>query len=198
MDIVDSVRGVYPFETFLTRWCGSETIRELRKGNVAQFLAWALFSTRVEDLLPRDYVMLHRMVEMVDRRFELHLEEGLNPEARTLRMTLEPLQVIHRPLCMYVFTAVMPRLLGNACLRLQGFTRHELNDTAYWYRAGRECTCGHCMRRFFFGGGGCGGTDRLQRAQHAHYYYYYFFNHIHPHTHSQGPPRSCRSSSSTA
>lgn len=140
MDIVDSVRGVYPFETFLTRWCGSETIQELKKGNVAQFLAWALFSKRVEDLLPRDYVLLHRMVEMVDRRFELGLEEGLNPEARTLRMTLEPLQVIHRPLFMYLFTTVFPRVFGNACLRLQGFTRLEHNETVYWYRPGRECT----------------------------------------------------------
>lgn len=140
MDIVDSVRGVYPFETFLTRWCGSETIQELRKGNVAQFLAWALFSKRVEDLLPRDYVLLHRMVDMVDRRFELGLDEGLNPEARTLRMTLEPLQVIHRPLFMYIFTTVMPRVFGNACLRLQGFTRLEHNGTVYWYRPGRECT----------------------------------------------------------
>ena len=54
MDIVDSVRGVYPFETFLTRWCGSATLSELKRGNVAQFLAWALLSQGVEDLLPRD------------------------------------------------------------------------------------------------------------------------------------------------
>jgi len=138
MDIVDSVRGVYPFETFLTRWCGSATLSELKRGNVAQFLAWALLSQGVEDLLPRDYTMIMRMVDMIDQRYTLNLEQGLNTDVRTLRMTLEPLEVIHRPLCVYLGVTVIPRLFGNCVLRLQGFERLEHQGLVYWYRPSRE------------------------------------------------------------
>jgi len=138
MDIVDSVRGVYPFETFLTRWCGSATLGELKRGNVAQFLAWALLSESVESLLPKDFTMIMRMVDMVDKRFELHLEHGLNTDVRTLRMTLEPLEVIHRPLCVYLCVTYVPRFFGNCVLRLQGFERLEHEGLIYWYRPSRE------------------------------------------------------------
>ena len=138
MDIVDSVRGVYPFETFLTRWCGSATLGELKRGNVAQFLAWALLSESVESLLPKDFTMIMRMVDMVDKRFDLHLEHGLNTDVRTLRMTLEPLEVIHRPLCVYLCVTYVPRFFGNCVLRLQSFERLEHEGLVYWYRPSRE------------------------------------------------------------
>lgn len=138
MDIVDSVRGVYPFETFLTRWCGSATLEELKRGNVAQFLAWALLSESVESLLPKDFTMIMRMVDMVDKRFDLKLEHGLNTDVRTLRMTLEPLEVIHRPLCIYLCVTYVPRFFGNCVLRLQGFERLEHEGLVYWYRPSRD------------------------------------------------------------
>lgn len=138
MDIVDSVRGVYPFETFLTRWCGSATLGELKRGNIAQFLAWALLSESVESLLPKDFTMIMRMVDMVDTRFELHLEHGLNTDVRTLRMTLEPLEVIHRPLCVYLCVTYVPRFFGNCVLRLQGFERLNYEGTVYWYRPSQD------------------------------------------------------------
>lgn len=138
MDIVDSVRGVYPFETFLTRWCGSATLDELKRGNVAQFLAWALLSESVESLLPKDFTMIMRMVDMVDKRFDLRLEHGLNTDVRTLRMTLEPLEVIHRPLCVYLCVTYVPRFFGNLVLHLHNFQRLEHEGLVYWYRPSLE------------------------------------------------------------
>lgn len=68
----------------------------------------------------------------------MRVEPGLNPKAKTLRMTLEPLEVIHRPLLIYMMVSYIPRLFGEGYLRLQGFVRLEYMETVYWYRPSRE------------------------------------------------------------
>lgn len=75
----------------------------------------------------------------MEKHFGMNLEPGLNPKARTLRMTLEPLEVMHRPLFIYVIISAIPRFFGEAYLKLQGFTRLEYMEMKYWYRPSREC-----------------------------------------------------------
>lgn len=67
MDVIYDLRDVYSIETFITRWCGAESMADTKRGNVASFLAWALFSSKVEDLLPSDYVSIWDMVSTYAR-----------------------------------------------------------------------------------------------------------------------------------
>jgi hypothetical protein len=52
---------------------------------------------------------------------------------QAIRLTLEKVHYVHRPLVFYVFLTGA-QLVGHAVLRLMGFRRHEVNGIAYWYR----------------------------------------------------------------
>jgi hypothetical protein len=73
--------------------------------------------------------------------FGLELEEGWNPSIRAMRMTLDPLVHVHRPLLLYACVTWIPRFLGHTALFLMGFQRRSLRGVKYWYRPGpsREC-----------------------------------------------------------
>ena len=49
-------------------------------------------------------------------------------------LTLDPVKYNHRPLLFYAVLTVI-QVLGHGVLMLLGFTRHEVNGIAYWYRS---------------------------------------------------------------
>lgn len=79
-------------------------------------------------------VCLCGQTEMIEVRYQHRLERGFNPDIEPIRMTLEPLKIIHRPLALYMAIAFVPRMLGELYLAMLGFTKLRLHETNYWYR----------------------------------------------------------------
>jgi hypothetical protein len=78
-------------------------------------------------------------VRTLEVRYNTELPEGMNPNVRALRMTLDPLEVVHRPLVLYLLTSTLPRLVGEAYLRWHGFVPCETEDGhKYWWRQGPD------------------------------------------------------------
>lgn len=90
--------------------------------------------------------------EMLQERYKTKLGEGFNPAIRPIRMTLDPLKIIHRPLVLYLCISFIPRLIGEAYLAMLGFTKLRLMDTNYWYRPASN-PCAELPLVFFHGVG---------------------------------------------
>jgi hypothetical protein len=128
---------------------------------------------------------INNVLYWLKARFQIDTPEGYNPNAKAMRLTIEEVSYVHRPLVYYAFlttlqvhavqsrclkrppvmdisakkaftcgaepwisrrilgrrqdldsrVAAIPwQVVGHMALRMLGFTRHEVNGIAYWYR----------------------------------------------------------------
>jgi hypothetical protein len=156
--VLETLEGVYPVEQFVSIWCGAQTLSQVRVGNFEKFISWAVMARDCSDLSDAQRELIHREVSgssrlvtwaprlMTDtlrpdgqgrrllKHFRVELEEGHNPDITPLRMTLEPLVVVHWPLLAYFVCCFLPRMAGDALLYASGFCHHSLGGMSYWHR----------------------------------------------------------------
>jgi pimeloyl-ACP methyl ester carboxylesterase len=76
---------------------------------------------------------LEEMVSEICGRLELNLSPGYNYDIKHVKMTLEPIPFIHRPLIVYLFTGISNKMT-DFFLLFSGFKRCESGPVRYWYR----------------------------------------------------------------
>ncbi|KAM3576717.1 hypothetical protein VYU27_001312 [Nannochloropsis oceanica] len=134
IDVVSQLKGSYAFEQFFSGWFLGSPIQDIRRGNVREMLAWALYSTAQSALTVRQKACVEDVLYWLKMRFQIDCPEGYNPKVRPMLLTLDPVKYNHRPLLFYAVLTVI-QVLGHGVLMLLGFTRHEVNGIAYWYRS---------------------------------------------------------------
>lgn len=130
---------------------------------------------------------INNVLYWLKARFQIDTPEGYNPNAKAMRLTIEEVSYVHRPLVYYAFLTTLQvhavqshaskgsgythlwkkaltcetdllageesirilgtrqdfdsdvaatpwQVVGHMALRMLGFTRHEVNGIAYWYR----------------------------------------------------------------
>jgi len=110
-------------EEYLSLWfCGAST-RNIKRDNVKEFFAWALLNTSYwgeedeEEL--EEYT--NGMEQLLDRR----LEPGRNPNVKPIKLTLDPVPMLHRPLTWYCIVALVDNV-NFLYLWFHGFQFHRL------------------------------------------------------------------------
>lgn len=58
LEILDQIKDEYPFERFITLWCGAHDISDVKEGNFRTWLAWALLGKHLEELNPQEFRMI--------------------------------------------------------------------------------------------------------------------------------------------
>jgi pimeloyl-ACP methyl ester carboxylesterase len=100
-------------------------------------LAWALFSKDFDLCTVRERACVENVLMNLKLRFAVNAPEGYNPAVKAMLLTLEPIQYVHRPLAFYMSLTTV-QVAGDAVLTLFGFSRHEINGIAYWYRSPKK------------------------------------------------------------
>lgn len=117
-----------------TRW----SIAGLKKAEADDFFAWAFFGKDTNDLEPSEQVGLEKIYRELVRDYGLTFEPGRGGLLEGRRLTLDPVQAVHRPLLAYAIIHGLERI-GNVLLRLNGFERHTAKTgLVYWHRTGSE------------------------------------------------------------
>jgi len=99
-------------ETYISLWFHGATLDQLLRENVEDWILWAVFSADRFELQdhPEWSQELEGYVIACEKTMNLHFAEGRNPKVKSIRLTLDDVHIIHRPLVWYMVRAVIQRL----------------------------------------------------------------------------------------
>ncbi|KAI9511086.1 hypothetical protein F5148DRAFT_1274424 [Russula earlei] len=104
---------------------------QLWRDNVVDWLLWALFSSRTHDTLREWQDELDYYIAVMGEYVGYPLRPGANPEMQCLRLTMDPVPMVHRPFIWYMLVCVVDTL-ASVALYFQGFTHY---NTRKWFNA---------------------------------------------------------------
>ena len=113
----------------------------LKRGNVQEWLAWAFWDSTPAAILATDSdgsqrAMLDQLVLETAEWAALELPVGNNPAVRPMRLTLDPVRSLYRPLVYYAVTQLTVMGLTSLVMSWLSFTKHSSGSLKYWHRAG--------------------------------------------------------------
>lgn len=128
-------------EAFAESWFVSHTpFRELRLGNIREWLAWGLFhkhDLEKEMTSPEEREQLDEFIHEFQTRAKTEIPPGYNTEAQLMKFSGEPVTHTHRPLFLYVLIhhllqeVIAPVWLG---MHFQLHRKRSQNITYYFKR----------------------------------------------------------------
>ncbi|TPX65045.1 hypothetical protein SpCBS45565_g05452 [Spizellomyces sp. 'palustris'] len=124
-------------------WFFETPIEQIRRGNVAEWTAWAFFDKEYTELTDLELEEVDEMVKETEQRIQHRLKDGYDKRVKCIRLTIDEMQMLHRPFIYYVAISIM-HALGHVFLRVLGFreasVRAKGNTTGtrqrYYYRPG--------------------------------------------------------------
>lgn len=80
-------------EAMISGWFQGAPIGEIRRRNLAEWVAWAMYERELECLQPQEDVKVEAMIDQALTRWELDLKPGYNEALRgaCMRISLDPL-----------------------------------------------------------------------------------------------------------
>jgi hypothetical protein len=107
-------------------WFFGAPIEAIRRGNVEEWVAWAFHNTLPTLLSEREYVSMQSMVDLCSEWAQLPLPYGeKNPDVKCMRLTLDPVPSMHRPLVFYGVVAGVVPIALSVLMRSYGFKRYN-------------------------------------------------------------------------
>ncbi len=109
-------------DSYLSKWLLGADPKEIKRGNLEEFILWAFLNRHgpagddKEEV--EEYILLHERT--MGRRFE----EGYNTNIRSLRLTLEKVDMLHRSL-VWFFCVFFVDMLTYINLSFQGFRHYR-------------------------------------------------------------------------
>jgi hypothetical protein len=86
-------------EHYLTKWFKDAPLSEIKRENLKEFYRWSFLDTGVAN--PRDDLELEEYVQKFEEYSGHKLEPGYG-SARAIRLTLDKVDMVHRPLVWYL------------------------------------------------------------------------------------------------
>ena len=86
-------------ESYLIKWCNMAPVSEIKRENVKEFFAWAFLNKA--DWTEEEDPEMERYADGIERLLGRKLEKGKGT-AVTLRLTLDGMHMLHRPLVWYL------------------------------------------------------------------------------------------------
>ncbi|RKP12242.1 hypothetical protein BJ684DRAFT_11785 [Piptocephalis cylindrospora] len=117
----------------LSGWFLGAPPASICRGNVEEWLAWALFFVDPIHLTLREEQELTGYIDHFETLVGRSLPPGKNQDIRCIRLSLQPFRVIPRPLAYYGIIAAADGVCG-LMLRFMGFSPIHLSNWSVWIR----------------------------------------------------------------
>lgn len=98
-------------ENFIAGWFRSSSSDGIRRDDYIDWLLWALFSTDQRGLLddPTIEEELNEYLTMIETKIGRKIEQGRNVSIKPMRLTLDPVVMLPRPMVWYVVSPFASR-----------------------------------------------------------------------------------------
>ncbi|GAW03825.1 hypothetical protein LENED_005577 [Lentinula edodes] len=100
------------------------TSPNIKRQNVVEWILWALFSATPETAQESWEEEMEEYVTKVEELLGMKLEQGRVDATSALRLTLDPVKMVHRPLVWYLVVALVD-LITSTKLSFMGFTHYS-------------------------------------------------------------------------
>ena len=87
-------------ETYLSKWFMNAKIEDIKRENLKEFFAWSLMNGQLESIDDDEEAELDGYIDKLEQKFGRPFENGRG-SARSLRGTMDPVPMQHRPLLWY-------------------------------------------------------------------------------------------------
>ena len=142
-------------EDFLSGWCMGAPIGAIRRGNISQFLAWAMYAARPSELGAEDLAEIDTFFERLEKVHGIFLQPGFNPKVKACTLSLDPVSFLPRPMLVYISISALD-VFKHLILTLLGFIKcRSSSDVIFWYRPSASGSTRNPMA-FFHGIAPCG------------------------------------------
>jgi pimeloyl-ACP methyl ester carboxylesterase len=127
-------------ERLISGFCRHTPISDISIQQCQSLLSWCCFLRDWDDLTKdeqNDIVILQQEVQFCLKKegHTLHESPSGHVAGKHIRHHLEPIQITHRPLFLYVIFFLVERIFENICLYPSGFRKHVLHrETTYWLK----------------------------------------------------------------
>ena len=116
------IDSVVDGDGYLSKWFGEAPLSEIRRENVKEFLCWAFLDKAVWG--PAEEEELEGYCDKVEEMLGRKLEPGRGIAA-PLRLTIDPVNMLHRPLLWYLIVSAVD-LVTYLYMNLYGFSFHRI------------------------------------------------------------------------
>lgn len=132
-----SLASFMSLEEFISGWFFGASGREIKRRNAEDFVAYSIYCRRSETLSPEMWKEVGDFVRIVEKTWNVHFQDGFNPDIKFMAHLWEPLRTLHTPLFVHIWC----ELLNLCCLcflRALGFRQSICKGVKYWIRAARH------------------------------------------------------------
>ncbi|KAH8995412.1 hypothetical protein EDB92DRAFT_1934048 [Lactarius akahatsu] len=115
----------------ITNWFIRAPGLRVLRDNVADWLLWALFSARSNEVLEEWEEELDYYISVMGNYVGYPIDRGSIPEMQCFRLTFDPVHMVHRPFIWYMIVGFVDTLTSTS-LYLHGFTHY---NTRKWFHS---------------------------------------------------------------
>lgn len=108
----------------LRKWFFNARTKDIKRENVREWLAWAIANGRTleeADAMPEYHKLVDESIAWAEARLHAKYEPGYNKDVKCMRLTLDPVRVLTRPLGYYVVTNAVTIGVGIWLVLYHGF-----------------------------------------------------------------------------
>ncbi|KAJ7491057.1 hypothetical protein FB451DRAFT_1023811 [Mycena latifolia] len=96
---------------------------EIKRENAREWILWAMFASTPEHASPEWDEEIDEYISVIEKSLGRKLEPGRAPGVQSLRLSFDPIQMLHRPLIWYMIVALVDTLTSIFLLSL-GFKHY--------------------------------------------------------------------------
>lgn len=134
------VQTVNDIESYLSGWFYyyyndkriKPPLADIYRGNLAQWLAWALWMDDITHLSDKEQQHLSDMIDLLERRFSVTFRPGVNYLVGCIRPNLDPVEAFYRPLVIYLAIYSLRFAFTRYLVLMKGFKRVSLGCLVYY------------------------------------------------------------------
>lgn len=133
-----ALEGESPYE-MIKHWFGVSTLAKISRLQLKEWLSWALFDRKYEELLNEEQkIEMDWRIQEGEKAFSITIpDEALEEVPAAMRLNVDPVLAEHRPLIHYVATGLMS-FGSDIALYARGFRRHEVGPVSFWILKGDD------------------------------------------------------------
>ena len=157
IETVHKSRSSEAVKDFLSGWCFDAPFSDIKRDNIAEFLSWCMFNLPPSAVSRTQGLEISDVISYLKERHGVEFSAGHNEEVRCVKLSLEPVEYLPRPLLCYVGVFFLEKLMQYTFCMMGFSMKTTKTGLSYWFRPSSTASPSSSDPLLFFHGIAPGG-----------------------------------------